>query len=74
MDEPTAAGEPRHLTEREREVLGFVSRGLMNKEIARDLGISNRMVEKYVSRLLAKSCTSTRTELARLALAEGLAD
>lgn len=73
-DEAVPAGEPRHLTEREREVLGFVSRGLMNKEIARDLGISNRMVEKYVSRLLAKSGTSTRTELARFAIAEGLAD
>ncbi|KAJ1636345.1 hypothetical protein T492DRAFT_400980 [Pavlovales sp. CCMP2436] len=62
------------LTEREREVLDKLSRGLMNKEIARDMGISPRMVEKYVSRLLAKTATSTRTELARFAVKRGLVD
>jgi DNA-binding NarL/FixJ family response regulator len=69
---PASAGVK--FTEREGEVLNLVSQGLMNKEIARELFISPRMVEKYVSRLLAKSGTSTRTELARFAVANGLAD
>lgn len=54
------------LTQRERQVLDLVTRGLMNKEIAKALEISPRMVEKYVSRLLAKAGAATRTELARL--------
>ncbi|KAG8459005.1 hypothetical protein KFE25_006550 [Diacronema lutheri] len=61
------------LSSRELEVLRLVSRGLMNKEIARELEISSRMVEKYVSRLLGKTRTFTRTELARLAVERGLA-
>lgn len=62
------------LTSREREVLQLVSRGRMNKEIARALDIGPRMVEKYVSRLLAKTGTATRTELARLAVENRIAD
>ena len=60
------------LTPREQSVLDLVAKGLMNKEIARDLQTSVRNVEKYVSRLFGKTGTNSRTELVRFALQHGL--
>lgn len=60
------------LTQREQEVLEKVAEGLMNKEIAKQLQTSVRNVEKYVTRLLNKTGTSSRTELVRYALTYGL--
>ena len=60
------------LTPREQSVLDLVAQGLMNKEIARRLETSVRNVEKYVSRLFAKTGTTSRTELVRYALEHGL--
>jgi DNA-binding NarL/FixJ family response regulator len=60
------------LTGREQEVLEKVAEGLMNKEIAKQLQTSVRNVEKYVTRLLNKTGTSSRTELVRFALTYGL--
>ena len=60
------------LTPREQSVLDLVARGLMNKEIARELDTSVRNVEKYVSRLFGKTGTNSRTELVRFALQHGL--
>ena len=59
-------------TPREASVLQLVAEGLMNKEIARQLETSTRNVEKYVSRLFAKTGTASRTELVRYALEHGL--
>jgi DNA-binding NarL/FixJ family response regulator len=55
-------------TPREQDILELVVEGLMNKEIARRLGTTVRNVEKYVSRLFAKTGTASRTELVRYAL------
>jgi DNA-binding NarL/FixJ family response regulator len=60
------------LTPREQSVLNLVAKGLMNKEIARELETSVRNVEKYVSRLFSKTTTNSRTELVRYALEHGL--
>lgn len=60
------------LTPREQSVLDLVAKGLMNKEIARQLDTSVRNVEKYVSRLFSKTGTNSRTELVRYALENGL--
>ena len=57
-----------HLTPREVDVLHLLARGMMNKEIASRLDMTKRNVEKYVSRLLIKTNTRNRTELARLPL------
>lgn len=62
------------LTPREQSVLDLVSKGLMNKEIAKNLQTSVRNVEKYVSRLFNKTETNSRTELVRFALKNGLTD
>ncbi|WP_279611128.1 response regulator transcription factor [Thermostichus vulcanus] len=59
-------------TPREQQVLEKVAEGLMNKEIAKQLQTSVRNVEKYVTRLLNKTGTSSRTELVRYALTYGL--
>nr|YP_009313181.1 Hypothetical protein ycf29 [Dermonema virens]SCW21435.1 Hypothetical protein ycf29 [Dermonema virens] len=53
------------LTEREKCVLQFVLLGMTNKEIAAKLDVTVRNVEKYVSRLLSKTNTRNRTQLAQ---------
>jgi DNA-binding CsgD family transcriptional regulator len=58
----------RQLTERQREVLGGVRRGLANKEIAYELGVGTDDVKRIVSRLLALFDASNRTALAQAAL------
>ncbi len=52
------------LTERERETLVWISRGLSNKLIARELGISDSTVKVYVKSLLRKLHLHSRLELA----------
>jgi DNA-binding NarL/FixJ family response regulator len=52
------------LSPREREVAAAIARGLPNKQIARDLGISLATVKDHVHRTLAKTGARSRTELA----------
>ena len=42
------------LTAREREVFGFLAKGLQNRDIAQRLGISPRTVEVYKARIMEK--------------------
>nr|YP_009391943.1 hypothetical protein [Acrosorium ciliolatum]ARW60087.1 hypothetical protein [Acrosorium ciliolatum] len=53
-------------THREKNILKLVMQGYMNKEIAIQLNISLRNVEKYISRLLNKTNTRNRTELVQV--------
>lgn len=55
------------LTEREREIMGYLIEGTANKVIAIELGISPRTVELHRSRVLAKMEARTLTDLLRLA-------
>lgn len=55
------------LTGREREVLGELSEGRTNKDIARRLGISPATVKAHVERLIAKLGVADRTQAAVLA-------
>ncbi|WP_018215884.1 response regulator [Salinispora vitiensis] len=60
------------ITDRERELLTLVGRGLSNAEIAADMSISTATVKTYVTRLLAKLDARNRVHLVILAYEEGL--
>jgi DNA-binding NarL/FixJ family response regulator len=64
-------GSPR-LTAREQEVVRLVARGMSNKAIARQLGISPRTVEGHLNHVFDKLGTTSRTELVHYALAHSL--
>lgn len=61
------------LTDRERDVLGLVGKGLTNAEIAERLFLSEGTVRNYVSAVLAKLGVHDRTQAAVLAVKHGLA-
>ena len=60
------------LTDREREVLVLVAQGETNKQIARQLGISERTARTHVSNILGKLGLASRTQAALYAVREGL--
>ncbi len=61
------------LTERERDVLVLIGKGLSNSEIADRLFLSEGTVRNYVSAVLAKLGVHDRTQAAVLAVKHGLA-
>ena len=69
---PAESPEMQRLTEREREVLAEIARGRSNKEIARDLVLSEKTVKTHVSNILQKLGLSDRTQAALFAVREGL--
>jgi DNA-binding NarL/FixJ family response regulator len=60
------------LTARELDVLALVSQGLSNREVARELGISEHTVKFHLAAIYGKLDASTRTEAVRRALRRGL--
>ncbi|MCX4531458.1 response regulator transcription factor [Streptomyces sp. NBC_00841] len=73
--EPAPAPATRQLggiTDREREILTLVGRGLSNTEIAAELVISVATVKTYVTRLLSKLDARDRVQLVILAYETGL--
>lgn len=65
-------GEPFYpLSEREMEVLIYVTKGLSNKEIANMLKISHQTVKNHVTAILRKLGVEDRTQAAVFALKRG---
>jgi DNA-binding NarL/FixJ family response regulator len=75
VDEPQAARQAAPgaavLSEREAAVLAAVARGLSNREIGRQLWISEQTVKFHLRNIYAKLGVSSRTEAARFAYRTG---
>ena len=63
---------PSPLTERQMEILKSVTRGLSNKEIAKQFDISPVSVKKHLTVIFAKLGAATRAEAAAIALRKRL--
>jgi DNA-binding NarL/FixJ family response regulator len=62
------------LTSRETEVLALLAEGRTNRQLARELYISEKTVSVHVSNILAKLGVRSRTEAAAVARRDGLLD
>ena len=71
-DVEVVGGHLPKLTEREIEVLGLVARGLGNREIGRELFISENTVKNHVRNILEKLQLHTRMEAAMYAVQQNL--
>ncbi|HEY2241941.1 MAG TPA: response regulator transcription factor [Streptosporangiaceae bacterium] len=68
LQKPPAPDPLQALSPREREVLGLVTRGYSNRQIARELGIGDETVKTHVSSVLAKLGVQDRIQAAIFAL------
>ena len=60
------------LTPREQQVIGFVTAGLMNKQIAAELGVSEITVKVHRGSVMKKMGARSLADLVRMADALGL--
>ena len=67
-----ATGGPECLSDREREVLTLLARGLNNAEIAEALGLSPLTAKTHVSRIMGKLGARDRAQLVIVAYESGL--
>jgi DNA-binding NarL/FixJ family response regulator len=69
---PAGPATPCPLSRREREVLGLLAAGLLNKEIASRLGISPCTVKNHIHKVLGKLQASHRRDAVHRASRHGL--
>lgn len=60
------------LSPRQRQILALVAKGLLNKQIAYDLGISEKTVKMHRALMLERLGVSTSAEAIRIAVEAGL--
>ena len=63
---------PRALTPKELDVLSRVARGLSNKEISKELWLSEQTIKFHLTNIYRKLGVSNRTEATRYAYQHGL--
>lgn len=66
FDAPGPSNPISALTAREREILGLVSNGRSNKEVARELMLQEKTVKHHMTSVLSKLKVRNRTEAAML--------
>ncbi|MEE8566901.1 MAG: response regulator transcription factor, partial [Candidatus Bipolaricaulota bacterium] len=64
-------GRSETLTQRELDILKLVTKGLSNKEIANELSLSARTVQRHLESIFIKLQVGSRTEAVVRALKEG---
>jgi non-specific serine/threonine protein kinase len=69
---PTIKKKSDDLTGREREVAALIGLGKSNGEIAGELVLSKRTVEKHVANILSKLGFTSRAQIVRWAIEHGL--
>jgi DNA-binding NarL/FixJ family response regulator len=69
---PITLADDLALTPRERDVLALVARGMPNRAIGEELGITERTARTHVSNILAKLGLTSRTQAALYAVEQGL--
>jgi DNA-binding NarL/FixJ family response regulator len=67
----SAADQVENLTDRELDVLRLAARGLTNRAIGHDLGISHRTVQGHLASIYGKLGVNSRTEAVTEALRRG---
>lgn len=67
-DRPEGAPAAQGLTSRELEVLTLVAQGKSNQEIADELGLSRRTVERHVGDILSRLGVASRSAAAAMAI------
>ncbi|MFE2558169.1 response regulator [Streptomyces sp. NPDC059352] len=72
LPQAPVAGGPDRLSDRERQVLALVARGLNNTEIAEALGLSPLTAKTHVSRIMGKLSARDRAQLVIIAYESGL--
>jgi DNA-binding NarL/FixJ family response regulator len=60
------------LTPREIEILDYIAKGFLNKQIAIELGISEQTIKNHVTSILRKLNANARTEAVVLAIKQGV--
>jgi len=60
------------LTPRETEILNYIAKGYLNKQIAAELGISEQTIKNHVTSILRKLNANARTEAVVVAIKQGL--
>lgn len=60
------------ITTRETEILNYIAKGYLNKQIAAELGISEQTIKNHVTSILRKLNANARTEAVVVAIKQGL--
>ncbi|MBV8050760.1 MAG: response regulator transcription factor [Acidobacteriaceae bacterium] len=59
------------LTAREEQVVALVADGMTNRDVARELGLTENTIKKYLFRIFDKVGVSSRVELVLYAVTRG---